>query len=179
MIFVKVQKQPEFVYSDYKKEQQVFEKQHPNHNEVKNDLIKFVGKVRNTKDPKDVKETVYDILPKGKVDAEYLALNDDQLRTVARKVYHQGKKFIGRDDVKMLNTVYCTDKKFSAYMGIPQMYLFFVMREDEKELCAFMVSKNSNGYQIKRLWNKEVSTNSKLAHRETGRLLLIFSSKAF
>lgn len=99
----------------------------------------------------------------------------EQLQEMALPVLAEAQKFYNSKYVKAVNVVYTPSSLYSALLGTPQPYLFFISDKDQDRIVAIKVSPAKEGLLIKPLWGYEKSKNLAFTQGEVQKLLLVYN----
>lgn len=99
----------------------------------------------------------------------------EQLQKMALPVLTKAQAFYNSEDVKAVNAVYTPSAVYSALLGRPQPYLFFISDKDQKRIVAIKVSPAKEGLLIEPLWGYEESQNLAYTQGEVQKLLLVYN----
>lgn len=181
MVFVKTLKVPAFTYANYQEKQRAFNTCYGDGLKGKQkELETFIKKVQTTENAKDIKQNSLELLQKTSCNVAFVSHNDEQIRTMAKKVVAYARSFFGDTNVKLLNTVYAQDEQFSAILQSPRSYLFYGLHEDEKTMVAFLATPKEDGsIHIQALWDTVKGRDEVFTQNEVSKLLLIYNQKIF
>ncbi|PKG40456.1 hypothetical protein [Psychromonas sp. Urea-02u-13] len=138
----------------------------------------------------DVFEKDYRQLPLEDISAQYKLLREqiptncgtfhvessyEQLQEMALPVLAQAQKFYNSEDVKAVNAVYTPSSLYSALLGTPQPYLFFISDKNQDRIVAIKVSPLKDSVLVEPLWGYEESKNLDFTQGEVQKLLLVYN----
>jgi hypothetical protein len=166
---------PQFEYAAFTEQQQAFK------HCVNNDAL-FMTAAAFEKD--------YLQLPLADISAQYKTLREqvptncgsfhvessyEQLQAMALPVLTKAQAFYNSEDVKAINAVYTPSSVYSALLGRPKPYLFFISDKDQDRIVAIQVSPLKEGVLIEPLWGYEESQNLAYTQGEVQKLLLVYN----
>lgn len=99
----------------------------------------------------------------------------EQLQAMALPVLAKAQAYYKSADVKAVNAVYTPSSIYSALLGEPQPYLFFISDKDQERIVAIKVSPSEQGPIIKPLWEYEDSQNIDFTQAAVQKLLLVYN----
>jgi len=99
----------------------------------------------------------------------------EQLQEMALPVLAKAQDFYNSEDVKVVNAVYTPSSLYSALLGRPQPYLFFISDKDQDRIVAIKVSPLQEGVLVEPLWGYEESQNLAYTQGEVQKLLLVYN----
>lgn len=99
----------------------------------------------------------------------------EQLQEMALPVLALAQEFYNSKDVKAVNVVYTPSSIYSALLGIPQPYLFFISDKDQDRIVAIKVSPLKESVLIEPLWGYDESKNLEFTQGEIQKLLLVYN----
>lgn len=99
----------------------------------------------------------------------------EQLQEMALPVLAKAQAFYNSEDVKAVNAVYTPSSLYSALLGTPQPYLFFISDKDQDRIVAIKVSPLKEGLLVEPLWGYEESQNLAYTQGEIQKLLLVYN----
>lgn len=166
---------PQFEHAAFTEQQQAFK------HCVNNDVLFITA---------DAFEKDYLQLPLEEISTQYKTLREqvptncstfhvessyEQLQEMALPVLAKAQAFYNSEDVKAVNAVYTPSSLYSALLGMPQPYLFFISNKDQDRIVAIKVSPLKEGALIEPLWGYEESQNLAYTQGEVQKLLLVYN----
>ena len=135
-------------------------------------------------------EQTYATLPLAQIQADYQALRDqipdncgayhvessyEQLQAMAMPVLAAAQAYYGEQDVKAVNAVYTQPSQYSALLGVPQPYLFFISDSTQERIAAFKATPTADSVNIEPLWDLDHSQDLAFTQGEVQKLLLVYN----
>lgn len=178
-IFANTLPQASFEYSAYQAEQYEFNETFENLEIHKKNLEDFTQHVYGLKNIYELEETLLSILPDIEMAEHFFTSSDEQIRIMAQQVYDDALAYFGLEEVKLLDTVYATDVRYSAILNSPQNYLFFALTPDKEKIVSYIVTPTEIGYDMETMWELENASDVAYTQMVSGNLLHIFNQQVF
>lgn len=172
-VVINVIPKPQFSYDKYEEQHSAFVKC------VDNPRLMEEAKTLYTSfldmDGKDVQTKLEAITGSHTCDPTFVTSSYEQVQTMALEVVKAAQAYYGTDKIKVVDSAYTSDAKFSALLDHPQEYLFYVSDEKQTKIVAFTIYPTKEGYQITPLWDIDKSSDITYTQDKVQHLLILYN----